>query len=189
MKNVIYRFCEFCPWTVFWARKADVVILVLNVSCFQTFFGQFRTFFDHFFELFFPDRSFVLKFPFEVVAVPVKFEMLALLKVVRKSCWTERTGFGIAHSQGCQVWVEPNNFFFFLYSNFWKRKKSQKSPGSVFRRAIFFVLLVLVVSISAFFSILCKFLHKGAYYSIFCCFPFYSSDDIVSQKTSKWNSI
>ena len=39
-----------------------------------------------------------------------------------------------------------------------------------------------VVSISAFSSILRRFLHKGAYYSIFSCFPSYSSDIIVSQK-------
>ena len=39
-----------------------------------------------------------------------------------------------------------------------------------------------VVFISAFFSILCRFLHKGAYYSIFSCFPFYSSGVIVSQR-------
>ena len=42
-----------------------------------------------------------------------------------------------------------------------------------------------VVSISDFFSILCRFLHKRAYYSIFSCFPFYSNYVIVSQKTSK----
>ena len=37
----------------------------------------------------------------------------------------------------------------------------------------------LVVSISAFSSIQCRFLHKGVYYSMFSCFPFYSRDVMI----------
>ena len=50
-------------------------------------------------------------------------------------------------------------------------------------------LITLVVSISYFFSILSSFLHSGIYYFKFSCFPFYSGDVTVSQKTSKWNSV
>ena len=39
-----------------------------------------------------------------------------------------------------------------------------------------------VVSTSGFFSILSSFLYRGVYYYNFSCFPFYSSDVIVSQK-------
>ena len=43
-----------------------------------------------------------------------------------------------------------------------------------------------VVSTSDFFSILWSFLHRWIYSQRFSCFSFYSSDIIVSQKTSKW---
>ena len=42
-----------------------------------------------------------------------------------------------------------------------------------------------VVSISAFFSVLCSFLNSGIYSSKFSCFPFYCSDVMVIQKPSK----
>ena len=44
-----------------------------------------------------------------------------------------------------------------------------------------------VVSINGFFSILCSLLYSEIYYFKFSCFPFYSGDVIVSQKSPNEN--